>query len=91
MKTTIKMQGNRDTGSLHLGKVNASVGDTVQVKGEQRTRTISYLAPTRDGGKVAYFRGSGPLPLGDVEVELITKDEPAPKGEQPKGEVRKTG
>jgi hypothetical protein len=76
----IKIQNNRDTGGVHLGNVQAKVGDKLVivsgelVQGAHKERRISYVQPTRTGALVAFTRGFGSFPLGDFEVEWIPQD-----------------
>lgn len=55
---------NNDTGSL-LIPVSFKVGDTIRIKGENKTRTITYKM-----GNHACTKGQGAFPVGEVEFTL---------------------
>lgn len=67
----IRVVGNVDTGSLKLGMA-LPVGSDLQITGEQKTRKVTYVMGTKAEKVSLCFKGSGPLPLGDMEVTIIS-------------------
>ena len=68
MKTT----NAKDAGSLHVGNnpLNIQKGDVIQISGEQKTRTVTYVMGSVAKSNVHLcMKGSGPVPLGEVEYD----------------------
>lgn len=63
---------NDDTGSLHVGDVAIQVGDSIQIVGESKSRTVTYLMG-KGSKQHACCKGSGPFPSGKVEFSVIAK------------------
>jgi hypothetical protein len=66
----MKTVQNNDTGSLHVGNVEISVGSEIQIEGEGKTRKVTYLMGK--GEKThACCKGSGPFPEGLVTFSVV--------------------
>jgi hypothetical protein len=65
---------NNDTGSLKVGSSlgKLAVGQKLQLVGEQKVRTITYVMGEGEKQHVC-AKGTGPFPIGDVEVELVVE------------------
>jgi hypothetical protein len=69
---------NRDTGSLKVASLDVRVGDAVEIVGEGAPRTVTYVMGRPERGTLhVVCRGTGPMPLGDVEFEVIRRGEAA--------------
>ncbi len=63
---------NNDTGSLKVGNVLGEwhVGDRIQIEGEAKPRTISYVMGKGEKQHVC-TKSFGPFPLGNVEFSRV--------------------
>ncbi|MBF0107021.1 MAG: hypothetical protein HQM16_17060 [Deltaproteobacteria bacterium] len=61
---------NDDTGSLHTG-VKLSVGDVIEIEGENKHRTVTYVMGSDAKGWRACFKGQGALPVGPLEWRIV--------------------
>jgi hypothetical protein len=81
--TTITIKGNNDTGSLKVGTAAGDkawkVGDKLKIvggvdgditQGEGKTRAVTYVMGKGEKCHLC-FKGQGPLPLGEVVIELV--------------------
>ena len=63
---------SRDSGSLNVGSVDVCVGDWVHIVGEEGPRRVTYRMGTAERGNLhVACRGTGKMPLGDVEFTLV--------------------
>ncbi len=64
---------NNDTGSLKVGNLlgELAVGDRIQIEGEAKPRTITFLMGKGDKLHVC-AKGSGKFPLGLVEISKVS-------------------
>jgi hypothetical protein len=75
---------NRDTGSLNVGATEVRVGDSIHIAGEPGARTVTYVMgrPAR-ANLHAVCRGTGQMPLGDVEFTVLRAGVPIAPGAGP--------
>jgi hypothetical protein len=63
---------NQDTGSLNVGATDVRVGDRIQIQGEPNARTVTYVMGRAARGNLhAVCRGTGPMPVGEVQFTAI--------------------
>jgi hypothetical protein len=65
---------NKDTGSLFIlpaGSAQPAVGTRIQIEGEDKVRTATWIAGSAKKGWTAYFKGQGILPVGEVTFTIL--------------------
>lgn len=63
---------NQDTGSLKVGRFEASAGDLLVITGEANHRRVTSVSGRPSRGTVCvHCKGTGPMPIGQVEFELL--------------------
>jgi hypothetical protein len=70
----MKTQNPKDPGSLNVGSnpLNVVKGQEIRIKGEDRNRKVTYVMGTPEKGNVHLcMKGTGPVPLGEIEYEVV--------------------
>jgi predicted RNase H-like nuclease len=61
---------NDDNGSLFVGGEPVEIGSTIQIDGEPRPRTVTYVIHSAKGNRTC-FRGQGAVPIGEISWNLV--------------------
>lgn len=62
---------NGDNGSLPTGDVKLEIGTTIQIRGEESFRTVTYVMGSNRNGWRACSRGQGAVPTGSLEWRIV--------------------
>ena len=76
---------NRDNGSLRTGAIRVEIGDVIEINGEGKHRTVTYVMGS-PGNWHATFKNQGAVPEGQVEWRIVSRA--ATKAPQPPEETQ---
>ena len=62
---------NDDNGSLRTGGLQLKVGSVIEILGEDRERTVTYVMGSDRNGWRACFRNQGAVPVGHLEWRVV--------------------
>src|SRR5438874_12795892 len=71
---------NNDNGSLYTASLHLEVGDKVQLSGETRARSVTYVMGSDRKGWRACFKGQGAVPVGPVTWQHVTQGQAESNG-----------
>jgi predicted RNA-binding Zn-ribbon protein involved in translation (DUF1610 family) len=63
---------NNDNGSLITGDVKLAEGAVIRIRGEERTRTITYVMGSDRNGWRACMSGQGAMPTGRIAWQIVS-------------------
>lgn len=70
---------NDDNGSLITGGIQLNIGSVIEILGEDRVRTVTYVMGSDRNGWRACFRYQGAVPVGDLQWRAIGPAASKPK------------
>jgi hypothetical protein len=84
MKTT-----NRDPGSLNVGNTPVVEGQLILIAGEDRPRKVTYkMGSVEKSNLHVVMKGTGPVPTGEIEWEIVEAVKEVRSTEQVKAEIK---